>query len=216
MFTGLISAIGEVTSINGGQITIACPYPADSIAIGASIACDGCCLTATQIETGDGPGEGQTVFHVDVSNETLARTTIGRWQPGTRINLERSLRLGDELGGHIVTGHIDGLATITKRHTDGNAQRFRLEAPPELAHFIAAKGSIALNGTSLTVNEVSGTAFTVALIPHSLAATTWGERAPGDMINLEVDLLARYVARLKAGDTAGNEIYSENSPIQHP
>ena len=196
MFTGLVSAIGQVRQIEGGRIGIACPWPATSIAIGASIACDGCCLTATAIQADDEDDENDTLFYVDVSNETLSRTTIGSWQVGTQVNLERSLRAGDELGGHIVTGHIDGLATITRRFTDGNAERFILEAPPELAKFIAPKGSIALNGTSLTVNEVSGTTFTIALIPHSLTVTTWKERRPGDRVNLEVDLLARYVARL--------------------
>ena len=194
MFTGLITDVGTVQACDGGRFEIACSYPADEIAIGASIACDGCCLTATRIAPG--PQGNGAVFSVDVSNETLSLTTLGAWRPGRRINLERSLKLGDEMGGHLVTGHVDGLAQITDRSVDGDSVRFTLEAPAELAPYIAKKGSVALDGTSLTVNDVDGVRLYVNLIPHSLSVTTWGERAQGDQVNLEVDLLARYVARI--------------------
>lgn len=192
MFTGIISDQGRVESRNGGRFSIRTQYAADTIALGASIACDGCCLTVVAVAP-DGAGAR---FDVDVSNETLARTTLGAWQPGRTINLERSLRLGDELGGHIVTGHVDGLATIVSITPDGRSQRFTIEAPAALACFIAEKGSVALDGTSLTVNEVHGRAFGLNLIPHTLAVTTWGQKLPGDSLNLEVDILARYVARM--------------------
>jgi riboflavin synthase len=142
--------------------------------------------------------QGGAVFEVDVSNETLSRTTLGGWQVGQRINLERPLALGDELGGHLVTGHIDGLAKITRRAQDGDSVRFTLENPPDLARFIAAKGAIALDGVSLTINEVDGNAFGVNIIPYTLAHTTWRDRKVGDLVNLEVDILARYVERLAA------------------
>ncbi len=197
MFTGIITDVGRVAERDGGRFTIACRYDASSIAIGASIACDGCCLTATDIRSAKG---GETLFAVDVSNETLACTTLGGWTAGRRINLERSLTLGAELGGHIVTGHVDGLARITTTVPDGNSLRFTFEVAAELARFVAAKGSVALDGTSLTVNEVGPTRFGVNIIPHTQAVTTWGERRPGDPVNIEVDLLARYVARLAATD----------------
>ncbi len=192
MFTGIITDVGRVVSRDGGRFVIACAYPAEGIAIGASIACDGCCLTAVTI----GTECGQTHFAVDVSNETLSRTTLGDWTPGRRVNLERSLGLGAELGGHIVTGHVDGLARIVSRTTDGNSERFVLEAPKAIAKFVAEKGSVALDGTSLTVNAVEGLTFGINLIPHTLQVTTWGGRQTGDRVNIEVDLLARYVARL--------------------
>jgi riboflavin synthase len=198
MFTGIVTDIGEVVSRQDGdgvsRFAIACGYEAQSIALGASIACGGPCLTATSVET---DAAGKTVFTVDVSGETLARTTVGGWQAGTRINLERSLRQGDELGGHIVTGHIDGVAPIAGRDVDGESTRFTFEAPAPLHRFIAEKGSVCLNGTSLTVNGVDGNRFWVTLIPHTLQVTTWGDRRLGDRVNLEVDLMARYVARLK-------------------
>ena len=197
MFTGIITDIGEVVARDGGRFTIACHYPADSIAIGASIACAGCCLTVTDIRAHN---DGRSSFGVDVSNETLAVTTLNRWQPGTRINLERSLKLGDELGGHMVSGHVDGLAHILAAKPDGESVRFSFEVPPHLARFVAPKGSVALDGTSLTVNEVSGNSFGVNLIPHTLAVTTWGAAKPGDAVNFEVDLMARYVARLAQPD----------------
>ena len=195
MFTGIITDVGEVISRDGGQFTIACHSEASSIAIGASIACDGCCLTATSVKS---TGPGRSEFSVDVSNETLSVTTLGEWRPGKRINLERSLSFGDELGGHLVSGHVDGLARILSIKLDGNAWRFRFEAPDHLAGLIAQKGSVALAGTSLTVNEVEGRTFGIAMIPHTLKVTNWDERAEGDHVNIEVDLLARYVARLSA------------------
>ncbi len=194
MFTGIITDIGTVHSAEGGRFRIACAYDAASIAIGASIACDGCCLTATRVETGrDGAA---TIFDIDASNETLSRTTLGAWAAGRRINLERSLRAGDELGGHIVAGHVDGLARIIARDPDGASVRFEIEAPGALAPLVAPKGSVALDGASLTVNAVHGQRFTVNIIPHTLAVTTWGTKAVGDSLNMEVDLIARYVARL--------------------
>jgi riboflavin synthase len=199
MFTGIISDVGRLVARNGTRFRIESRYdPADLIE-GASIACDGCCLTLARLSEGAGPS---AVFEMDVSNETSARTTLGAWTEGTRINLERSLSFGSELGGHLVTGHIDGLARITERRSDGESVRFVLEAAAELAHLIAAKGSIALNGVSLTVNEVEGASFGVNVIPYTLARTTWGDRKPGDLVNLEVDLLARYVERIASGRVA--------------
>lgn len=199
MFTGLISDVGRVVSRDGGRFVVACGYPANSIAIGASIACDGCCLTAVAVET-----KGtEMLIAVDVSNESLSRTTLGDWRPGRRVNLERALALGAELGGHIVTGHVDGLATVISRVPDGASERFVLEAPQAIAKFIAEKGSVALDGTSLTVNEVAGLRFGINLIPHTLAVTTWGEKRVGDRVNIEVDLLARYVARLRQAEGLG-------------
>ena len=192
MFTGIITDVGEVVGIDGGSFAIGCGYEAASIAIGASISCAGCCLTVTHAAA----TEGRTVFRVDVSNETRAKTTIGDWKVGTRINLERSLKAGDELGGHVVSGHVDGVAKTCEIYPDGDSQRFVFEAPEHLALYIAPKGSIAIDGTSLTVNEVAGSQFGVNLIPHSLTVTTWGERRAGDKVNIEVDLFARYVARL--------------------
>jgi riboflavin synthase len=192
MFTGLITDVGEVAARDGGRFRIRTSYPAGEIAVGASIACAGVCLTATAIEpAGDG-----AVFSVDVSNETLSKTTLGTWQVGTPVNLERSLMAGSELGGHVVTGHVDGKARITDIRPDGECQRFLFDAPDNLSMYIAPKGSVALDGTSLTVNEVADNTFGVNLIPHSLQVTTWGRRAVGDVVNLEVDLFARYIARL--------------------
>ncbi len=192
MFTGIVTALGTVTTKNDGRFSIASAYPASSIDIGASIACDGCCLTATTI-VADGGG---SVFSIDVSEETLRRTTLGDWREGARVNLERSLTLGQEMGGHMVAGHVDGVARILSVTPEGASQRFEIEAPESLARYIAPKGSVALDGTSLTVNEVYGACFTVNLIPHSLSVTTWGQKRAGDRLNLEVDLIARYVARL--------------------
>ena len=192
MFTGIISDIGTVAARAGGKFTISSGYEAASIPLGASICCDGVCLTVTAVEA-DGKG---CRFHVDVSNETLSKSALGAWQPGEKINLERALRAGDELGGHIVSGHVDGLATIIDIREDGESRRFLLEAPGHLAPYIAPKGSVALDGTSLTVNEVAGCRFGVNLIPHSLTVTTWGRKRVGQSINLEVDMFARYVARL--------------------
>ena len=193
MFTGIITDIGEVTAVEDGRITIACGYDAAGIAVGASIACDGCCLTATDIVPRE---EGGCRFSVDASNETRARTTLGDWQAGHKVNLERSLTLQSELGGHMVTGHVDGLATIRDRRPDGESVRFDVACPESLAHLIAEKGSVALDGTSLTVNSIDGALFSVMIVPHTLAVTTWGAKQKGEDLNLEVDVLARYVARI--------------------
>jgi riboflavin synthase len=200
MFTGIITDIGEVVAVEGGRLRIASGYEAASIAIGASIACDGCCLTVTRAQ-GDGRGRG--IFDVEASNETLAHTTLGDWTAGRRINLERSLRLGDELGGHMVAGHVDGVADILGTVSDGTSMRFEIACPDPLAPLIAQKGSVALDGTSLTVNSVAGNRFTVNIIPHTLEVTTWGQKRAGARLNLEVDLVARYVARLNEHRSAG-------------
>lgn len=192
MFTGIITGIGEVIGRDGGRFLIRSPYDPAGIDLGASIACDGVCLTVTSV-VADADG---SAFTLDVSNETLSRTTLGEWQAGRAVNLERALKAGDELGGHIVSGHVDGLARILSRTADGDSERFFLDAGPELARFIAPKGSVALDGTSLTVNEVDGNRFGINLIPHTLTQTTWGRKKPGDLVNLEVDMFARYMARL--------------------
>jgi riboflavin synthase len=191
MFTGIITDIGELIERAGGRLTIRSNFAADGVAIGASIACDGACLTATTVT----PAGSGSLFTVDVSNETLSKTTLGDWQPGRSINLERSLRVGEELGGHIVSGHVDGVATITAIRPDGASRRFTVEAPAALARYIAPKGSLALDGISLTVNDVDQNRFGVNLIPHTLTHTTWGAKKPGDRVNLEIDVLARYVLR---------------------
>lgn len=193
MFTGIITDVGELRETRQrGDLwaRIGRRYDMDGVDLGASIACDGVCLTVT--------AKGADYFDVDISAETLAKTTIGQvgWAPGRRINLERALRLGDELGGHIVSGHVDGVAEIVGLAREGDSLRLQFIAPSELARFIAPKGSVALNGTSLTVNEVEGDLFGVNLIAHTQAVTTWGEAALGDLVNLEIDTLARYVARL--------------------
>jgi riboflavin synthase len=192
MFTGIIADIGEVAARDGGRFTIRCAYVADSIAIGASISCDGACLTATMVAA-DGTG---STFTVDVSNETLSKTTRGEWQPGRRINLERALKAGDELGGHIVSGHVDGVGRIAAMREDGSSRRFTIDVPADIAPYIASKGSVALDGISLTVNEVEEKLFGINIIPHTLTHTTLGAKKPGDRVNLEVDVVARYVARL--------------------
>jgi riboflavin synthase len=196
MFTGLVSDVGEVERVDAGaklsHLRIACSYPAESIVLGASIACGGACLTVTAC----GDSGNRSWFEVDVGAETLACTTARHWKAGTRLNLERALRLGDELGGHIVTGHVDGVAEIVAIEEFDGMRRINIRAPHDLARFIAEKGSVALDGTSLTVNHVEAGIFSVLLIPHTLRITTWGERRLGDKINLEVDLMARYAARL--------------------
>lgn len=200
MFTGIVTDVGEVAALTprdtGIRYRIATAYDPATIDIGASIACGGPCLTV--VERGLAGNRGY--FDVEASPETLARTTLGRWTRGTRVNLERSLRIGDELGGHLVSGHADGVAKIVERKDDGDMSRFAFEVPAELARFIAEKGSVALDGTSLTVNGVNGRRFEVTIIPHTLAVTTWGERQAGDEVNIEVDTIARYVARLNAGN----------------
>lgn len=197
MFTGLVSDVGVVRQIVDGdrvrRFSIASHYQPESIALGASIACAGTCLTVVAVAP---EGDGAR-FDVEAAPETLAVTTLGDWQVGTPVNLERSLKIGDELGGHLVSGHVDGVAVVVARTEIGEATEFTFEAPAELARFIAAKGSVALDGTSLTVNEADGGLFTCLLIPHSLAVTTWNARRVGDRINLEVDQIARYVARLR-------------------
>jgi len=192
VFTGIITDVGEVTVINNNEFSILSNYDPDTIDIGASIACAGCCLTVTDISKAGKKAK----FGVDVSNETRSKTTLDRWRTGTNVNLERPLTAGDEFGGHVVTGHVDGVARISDIYEDGNCRRFIFEAPEYLAMYIAPKGSIALDGTSLTVNEVAGQSFGVNLIPHSLDITTWGDRQVGDDVNIEIDLFARYVARL--------------------
>jgi len=197
MFTGIVTDIGEIVAVRARgeglhRLKIACGYSRASIIEGASIACSGVCLTVVGI----GEDEGRTWFAVDAAAETLRITTVGRWRHGTRINLERALKIGDELGGHIVAGHVDGLATLLARDDLADMARFKLSAPPDLARFIAPKGSVALDGISLTVNEVEDDTFSVLIIPHTLKVTTLGELAVGDEVNLEVDLMARYAARL--------------------
>jgi len=192
MFTGLITDVGEVIGTSGGTFTLRTAYVLRPEDAGISICCNGVCLTATSIK----PLASGAEFSVDVSNETLAKTTLSEWTTGSRVNLERSLKAGDELGGHIVSGHVDGVAKIVSITQDGASKRFLLEAPEHLSRYIAPKGSVALDGTSLTVNEVSENRFGVNLIPHSLTVTTWGGKTPGDLVNLEVDVFARYVARL--------------------
>ena len=192
MFTGIVSEVGTLAARDGAKLSIACGYEPASLEPGASMACDGCCLTIVRARKGD----VGAIFEVEVSNETFARTTLRTWQKGRRINLERPLTLGAELGGHLVTGHIDGVARITKLTPDGESIRAALEAPVELSRLIAAKGAIALDGVSLTVNEVDGRTLSVNIIPYTLAHTTWRDRKPDDLVNLEVDLLARYVERI--------------------
>lgn len=191
MFTGIVTDIGTVQQIERAgdwRVRIATSYDTGGIDIGASIASDGVCLTVIAL------GEGW--YDVQVSGETVSATNLGAWDVGHRVNLERALRVGDELGGHIVSGHVDGVAEVTAIVEDGDSTRVTLRAPVALARFIASKGSVALNGTSLTVNDVQGGHFGVNFIPHTKQVTTWGEVKIGDNINLEIDTLARYVARL--------------------
>jgi riboflavin synthase len=197
MFTGIVTDIGEVTAVRPrgeglSRLKIACSYPRASIVDGASIACSGVCLTVV----GAGEEDGRTWFAVDAAAETLRMTTVGTWRHGTRINLERALRMGDELGGHIVQGHADGIAVLAAREDLTDMARLTLRVPKPLSGFIAQKGSVALDGISLTVNTVDDDTFSVLIIPHTLKMTTLGERQPGDELNFEVDLMARYAARL--------------------
>ena len=195
MFTGIVTDIGTILSIENRGDTwarIQCGYDPHSIDIGASIACSGVCLTVLD----RGETDGACYFDVQYSAETRAKSTAEFWAEGARLNLERALRVGDELGGHIVSGHVDGRAQVVSTAASGDSTIYTFQAPMELAKFIAPKGSVALDGTSLTVNEVSGAEFTVNLIPHTKSVTTWGTAKTGDHVNLEVDTLARYVARL--------------------
>jgi riboflavin synthase len=194
MFTGIVTDIGEIVSLTpGGQtgdrrFTVRTRHEVKPIPMGASIACSGCCLTVIE--------KGADRFTVEASGETLDKTHLGDWQTGTRINLELSLKLGDELGGHLVYGHVDGVGKIVSMTPEGGSVRFVFEAPGELARFIASKGSVAVDGISLTVNEVAGNRFGVNIISHTQAVTTLGQAKPGQRVNLEVDMLARYVQRL--------------------
>lgn len=191
MFTGIITDMGEIRRLEQRgdmRARIGTGYDMTGVDMGASIACDGVCLTVVD--------KGADWFDVDVSAETLSKTNLNTWETGRNVNLERSLRVGDELGGHIVSGHVDGLAEVVAVQDEGDSTRVRLRAPEALAKFIAPKGSVALNGTSLTVNEVEGSVFGVNFIPHTKEVTTWGRVAMGDRVNLEIDTLARYVARL--------------------
>jgi riboflavin synthase len=200
MFTGIITAQGEVRSVtrggDGTDMRAVIAVPAAFLAgaeIGASIACSGCCLTVTELAPGS--------FAVDVSGESVSRTTLGHWKHGTRLNLERSLRVGDEMGGHIVSGHVDGIGHIVSIHPEGGSLRITVSVPPPLHRYIAPKGSVAIDGISLTVNEVARGAdgmeiFGVNIIPHTADNTTLGLRVAGDAVHIEIDMLARYVARL--------------------
>ncbi|MDP1628254.1 riboflavin synthase [Parvibaculum sp.] len=208
MFTGIITDVGRIRAVErrgDARFTIGTAYDAEGIDLGASIACAGCCLTVVD----KGHDEAGNWFAVDVSAESLACTTLGTWSEGTAVNLERALKAGDELGGHIVSGHVDGVGHIVDIRPDGDSMRFAFEAPEGLGRFIAPKGSVTLNGTSLTVNEVEdpkpggnagGTRFGINIIPHTQAVTTWGMAKAGDPVNLEIDMLARYVARLVQKD----------------
>ena len=195
MFTGIVTGVGavrELAPVGQGRdmrVVIAAPWPdTAAIAVGASVSCSGCCLTAVAV--------GADWFAVDVSGETLSRTKLGRWAIGSTLNLERSLRVGDELGGHIVSGHVDDVGEVLSVVAENGSWRVRVRVPADLARFIAPKGSVALDGVSLTVNEVEGSAFGVNIIPHTWTATTLGQLRPGDPVHIEIDMLARYVARL--------------------
>ncbi len=195
MFTGIVTDVGEVIFLQqaGDLIArIATSYAVDGIDIGASIACDGVCLTVVALGS-----EPTNWFGVQVSAESVSKTTLDEWSVGQKVNLERALKVGDELGGHIVSGHVDGVARLVALRDEGDSTRMTFDVPDDLARYIAPKGSVALNGTSLTVNEVDGTRFGVNIIPHTKEVTTWGAVKEGDRINLEIDTLARYVARLQ-------------------
>ena len=197
MFTGIVTDIGEVLSVKPRaddlhRLKIACAYPRAGIVDGASIACAGVCLTVV----GTGEEDGRTWFAADAAAETLRLTTVGSWRHGSRINLERALKIGDELGGHLVSGHVDGLAELISRDDLTDMARLAFRVPTALARFIAPKGSVALDGVSLTVNEVTGDTFAVLIIPHTLQVTTLGALRPDAQVNLEVDQMARYAARL--------------------
>jgi len=195
MFTGIITDLGRISAVEtpvagarDRRFRIATRYPMAQVAMGASIACNGCCLTVME--------KGADWFAVDVSGETLSKTTLGDWAVGTTVNLERSLRAGDELGGHIVSGHVDGVAAVAGVRDDGGSKRYTIQPPKDLIRYVAAKGSVALDGVSLTVNEVDGATFGVNIIPHTQSETTFGGLKTGDRLNMEIDVLARYVARM--------------------
>jgi riboflavin synthase len=203
MFTGIISDVGQVIDITSSgelrRLRIASAYEAGALPLGASIANSGVCLTVVAVE----PQGGSSAIAFDVGAETLAVTTLSQLRAGGRVNLERALRVGDELGGHMVSGHVDGIAEILSRRDFDGMAHFRFRTPQDLAKFIAVKGSVALDGTSLTVNAVDGDTFEVLLIPHTLTVTTWGERRAGDKVNIEVDQMARYAARLMEAGRGG-------------
>jgi riboflavin synthase len=195
MFTGIITDCGSVRAVRHGEdcrLEFATGYDTAGLDLGASVCCSGVCLTV--VDKGDG------WFAVSVSNETLSRTTIGRWREATPVNFERALKVGDELGGHLVWGHVDAVGTIVSIEDDGASRRFIFDAPPEVMRYVASKGSIAIDGVSLTVNEVADRQFGVNVIPHTRAVTTFGQACMGDAVNLEVDMIARYVARLLQKD----------------
>jgi riboflavin synthase len=196
MFTGIVTDLGTLLHLEGGaenlRLSIGTSYDERSIALGASIACNGICLTVVE----KGQYEHGTYFQVDASPHTQAVTTLGRWQVGQPLNLERALKMGDELGGHLVTGHVDGLASVMSVKQAGDSVAYVLEAPAALSPFIAPKGSVTLDGVSLTVTDVKGTFFGITIIPHTLSVTTWQSVREGDVMNLEIDLIARYVKRM--------------------
>jgi len=194
MFTGIVTDVGRVASVADRRFVIATGFDTSTVDIGASIACSGCCLTVVEKEQGR--------FAVDASGETLSVTTLGTWKEGTEINLERALKLGDELGGHLVSGHVDGVGSVVSVKEEGASHRIVFEAPEPLARFIASKGSICVDGVSLTVNEVDGRRFGVNIIPHTWTQTTFRRLRQGSGVNLEIDLLARYVARLRETELA--------------
>jgi riboflavin synthase len=201
MFTGIITDVGRVRRVTRGHgaegglaLTIATAYDSAAIALGTSIACSGVCLSVVAIETG--------AFAVEASAETLARSTLGDWVEGTPVNLERALKVGDELGGHMVLGHVDGVARLIDRRPEGDSVRLVIEAPADLMSYIASKGSVALDGVSLTVNEIDHASFGVNLIPYTLAHTGFADSRPGQRLNLEIDAIARYVARLLGASSA--------------
>lgn len=204
MFTGIVTAMGRIIAIEDGPVrrmTVESPYPADGIALGASIAHDGVCLTVTGKTAHDGGGR----YTVDISPETLSRTTMGALKVGDAVNLERALKVGDELGGHIVQGHVDGVGEVTARTDENGWTALSVRAPAELSRFIAEKGSIAVDGVSLTVNGVKGDTFDLMIIPHTMGATTLGRLQPGLQVNLEVDVMARYAARLGAASARADQ-----------
>ena len=196
MFTGIVTHIGSVRQIiKGGdtRLEITVPFETGDLDIGASVACSGACMTVIE--------KGADWFAISVSGESLAKTTLGRWPEGTAVNLERALKAGDEMGGHIVSGHVDGVGALVSMANEGDSTRMTFEAPEGLRRFIASKGSITIDGISLTVNDVGPATFDINVIPHTQVITTLGERQVGDAVNLEIDMLARYVARLQDYDT---------------
>lgn len=200
MFSGIITDIGTVKEIlerkDGVSLWIATSFEVENITLGASIACDGACMTVTEVKRVDGQGQ----FLVDVSAASLAVTTLRDWSVGHRMNLEPALKMGDELGGHIVSGHVDDVAKVAVRHRHAEHTQFKVELPGELARYVAVKGSITLNGVSLTVNGLEGNVIEINLVPHTVDHTNLGELQAGDSVNVEIDMMARYIARMQAYD----------------